>query len=325
MTASLATESELFALELHALLKDIDPARWRSEVEVALRVRLNEARESVAWLLEQAAQHDAFATLNSALTRLRGVLTEDVPPTGLPSAEARRAWTLFSKRLTAAYDELSVQLRSYDIHVPSLRPTNYARNIVHFFMAMSAVLVLQILPSRTVLALAASVWFVGAWSLEFTRRRSATVNRLLMRLLGPIAHPHEAYRVNSATWYATAIFLMSLFPVHAAQLIGLAVLGVGDPIAALVGRRYGRTKLVHGRSLEGSSAFVLLGTVYATALTSVLRPDLPLMPLLAAAATGATAGALAELFSRRIDDNLTVPVSAMLASAAALAALGVAG
>jgi dolichol kinase len=324
MTATLATDSENFALELHALLKDIDPARWRADIEQAVRARIESARSSVIWLLEQAASHEAFATLRSPLDRMRRVLTDEVPPANLPSTDARKRWTAFSKRLTAAYEELSVQLQGYDIHVPSLRPTNYVRNAWHFFMAMSAVFVLELIPTQTALTLAALSFAVTGWTMELTRRRWPQVNRVLMKAFSPVAHPHEAHRINSATWYATALVIMSLTGMHHAQLIGLAILGVGDPVAAVVGRRYGRTKLVNGRSLEGSSAFVVVGTGFSALLVGTLYPGLPTLPLLAASAAGATAGALAELFSRRIDDNLTVPVSAMFGAGLVFSLLGVA-
>ena len=96
--------------------------------------------------------------------------------------------------------------------------------------------------------------------------------------------------------------------------IGVLVLGVGDPAAALVGRRWGRTKLVNGRSLEGTLTFVLTGILVSAPLCALVYPEVGLRLILALTGVGAVAGALAELLSSRIDDNLTIPVATGLAA-----------
>ena len=99
-----------------------------------------------------------------------------------------------------------------------------------------------------------------AWSMEIARRLDPRVNAALMRLFARVAHPHEAVQVNSATWYTTAIFVLAVaFPVYAG-VAGLMVLGFGDPAAAAIGQRFGRRRIAAGRTLEGSVAFVAVGT-----------------------------------------------------------------
>jgi dolichol kinase len=91
-------------------------------------------------------------------------------------------------------------------------------------------------------------------------------------------------------------------------------------MAALVGRRFGRIKLLHGRSLEGSLAFIASGALAAFGLLMVFHPALGLGNAAAMALAGALAGAVAELVSFRVDDNFSIPLSA--ASGAALAVWG---
>ena len=67
-----------------------------------------------------------------------------------------------------------------------------------------------------------------------------------MGFLGPIAHPHERYVVNSATWYATSLTLLAVAFEPMAQSIGVIVLGLADPAAGIVGRRFGTRKLREG-------------------------------------------------------------------------------
>ena len=88
----------------------------------------------------------------------------------------------------------------------------------------------------------------------------------------------------------------------------------------MVGRRWGRTKLRTGRSLEGSLAFV------AAAFAVSLGVFLGLYPMsvgraLTVAAVAAITGAVAEFLSTRVDDNFSIPVTVAAAASAAMALL----
>ena len=90
----------------------------------------------------------------------------------------------------------------------------------------------------------------------------------------------------------------------------LVVLGLADPAAAWAGRRWGRVRLLWGRTLEGSLTFFVVGSAAAFAALLLWHPlETPGATLLVAL-SGAGLGCLAELFSRRIDDNLSVPLAA---------------
>lgn len=306
MTADLLDERDL-ALQLHRVLSDIDPARWRDEMATALRHRLAE-------LQRRLARHD-----QGHHRALAATLEAELPHLEAPPSELKQRWLVFKHRVGPAYTEWASRLREAKVHVPSLRPTNYARSLMHVTSAAAGIAVIELAGSPTLVIAAAAAWFLFAWTCELSRRRSARVNALLMRFFGPVAHAHEAQRVNSATWYATALLGLALTRDPLWCVAGVAVLGVGDPVAALIGRRFGRLKLLHGRSLEGSLAFVASGAAVTFALFSWLHPALPSTTAVAMAIGAAAAGALAELVSLRVDDNLSIPLSA--ASGAALAAL----
>jgi dolichol kinase len=116
--------------------------------------------------------------------------------------------------------------------------------------------------------------------------------------------------------------ILALLDIHVASLVALLVLGYGDPMAAIIGRRFGRTKLVNGRSLEGTSAFVVAGGLVGTLALTLCYPTLPFTAALATAFAGAFVGSLAELFSRRIDDNFSIPLTAAAAATVTLHLLG---
>jgi dolichol kinase len=197
------------------------------------------------------------------------------------------------------------------------RPTNYARSAFHFASATIALVTVALFRSRGGVLVIALVFAGYAWSMEIGRRLYPPMNARLMRFYGPIAHPHEHHRVNSATWYATALVVLALFAARPVTMASLAVLGVADPIAAMVGRRWGKRVLRAGRSLEGTIAFVVSGTV-AAGLALAAAGGMAPGAIAAFALLAGSAGAVAELVATSLDDNLLIPLTV----AGALTAVG---
>lgn len=339
---TLSLESQAFALEFRALLTEIDPARWRDEQEAALRERLSAYVQSLE-ALGDAMTSSADQRLDALRVRLAQVaelmshhhqaLTAQpaAQPAALPNAEAlREAWMTFRSAAVPAYEELAAALKAEDLAVPSLRPTNYTRNVFHVLSAAAAIAVVELLPRALPslgawsVVIAAGVFFTAGWSMEAGRRFSARINALLMRLFSKVAHPHEAHHINSSTWYVTALLALSLTLSPLTCTIALAVLGIGDPMAAVIGKRWGRTRFANGRSLEGTAAFAITGTLAALAAATLAHPTTPLPALLTACAAAATTGALCELSLQRIDDNLGIPLSAGTAALVVLSLWGLA-
>lgn len=196
------------------------------------------------------------------------------------------------------------------------RPTNIPRTIFHVASGALALTFLRIMPSRGWLIAAAAAFAAFAWTCEITRRRSAAINERLMRFFGPVAHAHEWHKVNSATWYATALILMALVvPLPAAE-VGVVVLAFADPMAGFVGRRFGKHRLASGRSLEGAIAFAITGAV-ASFVCMTIAGTFASSSRIALAALAGVVGAIVELFVERIDDNLAIPLATSLALAVA--------
>jgi dolichol kinase len=224
-------------------------------------------------------------------------------------------------RLMPAYERLAAQLRAEELKAPTLRPTNWSRIAFHVSSALGALLLLEVILTRN-----GTLWATGAfagtcWVLETTRALSAPWNDRLMqvRFFKRIIHPHEVHRVNSATWYGTALFVLAIFSPPLASATALAVLGFGDPAAGLIGRRWGKHPIAGGRTLEGTVAFAFFGALAALGVLLLWHPVASLPLLAGVALAAAVAGSLAELVSRRVDDNFSVPLAA--AGAAWIAAL----
>ena len=314
MSISAAPKSKAIALEVYALLRELDPNHWCGAVEVRISDQVAPIIDQLQVLTAEGRPINAGPALDGIYTRmvdLAHTLEHLAPPPDQPEM-----WEPFRVGMVPAYEHFAASLGHIDVHVPSLRPTNYARNLYHIANAVFAVLCLRFLSEGTVLMLASSA-FVLAWACEIGRRVMPKLNDFLMQLMRKVAHPHEAWRINSATWYVTACVILSLIWNPQVASVGLVVLGFADPAAAIIGRRYGRHQLVNGRTLEGTLAFIAVGTVMAwfwLLLGWGLAPGFAFKM----AAVGATVGGIAELYSRRIDDNLSVPVAAAVGALAVM-------
>ncbi len=171
------------------------------------------------------------------------------------------------------------------------------RKALHAFNAVVIAVALEYLsPSRGVSVLALIAMASTLVIVDAARLTNLSANELFFRTFNRLASPREARRIASSTWYALGMLVaVAAFPLHAA-VSGVLVLGLCDPAAAYVGRRFG-TRPFLGGTLEGSLAFFVVA-----ALILGLRHSWP------AALAAAAAGAIAERRSWPLDDNLTIPV-----------------
>lgn len=317
MTHTLALGSQEIALELHQLLREFDPAAVRAEVADALTERLDALSRRIKELLDSTPRDRGLHALRTRLAELKQCLDEQRPR----AADARRAWKGAHRQLQMAYQQLAEGLRTLDVHVPALRPTNYVRNAFHIAGGLTAVALVEWILAPQQLVWVATAFFIYAWSMEIGRRTSPRLNAWLMSHYAKVAHPHEWHRVNSSTWFTTALLLLALTGEPLLCALACGILGLADPAAALVGRRFGRTKLVNGRSLEGSLTFFGVAMVFALGLTVGVH-GLSWGVALAAAVGASLSSTIAELLSRRIDDNLSIPLSAAIGAWLGLLAVG---
>ena len=312
-STALIQESQQLALDLFQIIDELDPANWRERFVAQARERLDDILSRLQALREKLEHAEVMLGVGVCLTSLEGVLrAQPEAGEGEASTELRDHWMQFLQKVQPAYESLAQALRTEAVHVPSLRPTNHARKSVHVLSALGIVGIIMVLPEPIYMSGLSGVAALFGWFLETLRRVKPSMNGPIMRLFGPIAHPHEYHRINSATWYTTALFLISLSGSPMLCVIAVLALGFGDPMAAMIGRRWGRIKLVNGRSLEGTLAFFFIGGVSTLALTSVLFPLIELGRLSAIVGVAMLVSAVAELFSRRVDDNLSIPVAAVL-------------
>lgn len=253
--------------------------RWPSNLHASVRTQLSSVREAVEHI-----------------------------PLGTPAEES--TWSIFRRQLQERYEALARGLRSLDVEVPMARPSNHARALFHALSGLGGVALIELALDEATMVVVAGALAGTAWSMELSRRLVPGVNPLLMRLFKRVAHPHETHLVNSATWYVSALVILSLIVSPTAAAVGLTVLAVGDPAAAIIGRRFGRTRLGSGRSLEGSLAFTAVASLVSFAVLSAFARDVPTGAAAVVALGASFAGATAEALSKRVDDNFSIPLAA---------------
>jgi dolichol kinase len=312
MTTQVATldHSRAIAFELHGLFRALDrriqtPELVRQKLEVACR-RIDELL-AAEWTLVPDS-------VTESLERVAELLRTWTP-------DDASTWVELKAQLRERYAGLSTALRRERVKVPELRPSNYARSAFHMGAAAVCMVLIVTLTSEQ-LPWAAGAFAVWSWSMEGLRRVSGRANVAMMRFFRPIAHEQERDRVNSATWYMTSLVLLALTGSPLLCVTGVAVLGLADPLAGLVGRRFGRVRLINGRSLEGSLTFVLVGTLAARAAMLLVDTSLGSSTLWLTAFAASLVGGVVELVSRRVDDNLSIPMASASTAAIVLWLLG---
>lgn len=137
--------------------------------------------------------------------------------------------------------------------------------------------------------------------IDISRFRNWRLWHLLAVLLTPIIRDHEIKGGFTGASYilTTSTITIALFPKPIA-IAAIVFIIIGDTAAALIGRRFGKHRLIGKKTFEGSFACLV-----SLAAVSFVIPGLPTPVGL----IGAFVATLAELLTGKIDDNFTVPIS----------------
>jgi len=161
--------------------------------------------------------------------------------------------------------------------------------------------------TRFFLLWVSGVCFGVSFLLDLLRLRDKEFNSKFMRYFSALIRQTEETRFNGSTFLCLAFFVVIFFFSRKVAITAMFFLSLGDTAAELGGKNFGRFKIFH-RSMEGTAAFFLVAFLIALALLEDWRIAL----------VGAAAGALVELLSFELDDNLTVPIGSALALGIAL-------
>ncbi len=142
----------------------------------------------------------------------------------------------------------------------------------------------------------------AALLVEAFRLRQPGVNSFLVSRFGLLLKEGERRKVTAATYFALAALVVFLLFDQPVAIAALLFLSLGDPAAALVGRRAPGIRFF-GKSPLGTLAMVLVGLGIAGVLMAAGVADRHW-----GLYVGAVAAGLAELLPLPLDDNLTIPL-----------------
>jgi dolichol kinase len=139
--------------------------------------------------------------------------------------------------------------------------------------------------------------------IDVVRIHQRRVRQWFKRFLGELIREHERFNLLGSTYLLIAALLaLEIFPRPiAATALGFTVLG--DGLAALAGRAYGRTRFF-GKSLEGYAAGLVACLVWGSYVVLTGHSSWSVVVV------GALVASLVELLPIPLDDNLAVTLAA---------------
>lgn len=162
--------------------------------------------------------------------------------------------------------------------------------ILAFFVPQNVLLV--ILGTATALVI--------AW--EIARFTSPIVGQWVISHLGLVLKSEEKVQLTASTYLLLASIAVFLLFEKYVAITSLLFLSIGDFMAAVVGKRFGRRRIFN-KSLVGSLACLASCLVIGIVMTKVDNGM-----VLPVALAGAVSATIVELLPIPIDDNFTLPV-----------------
>ena len=122
----------------------------------------------------------------------------------------------------------------------------------------------------------------------------------------------EGVKDLGTVYYAISLVILSLwtFGIDRPEIggIGILIMGDADGFAAVIGKKFGKTPLVNGKSLEGTLTAVIMSTVVVMGFNTFFGLGLSGVSIIIIAISAT----LFELFTPLGLDNLTVPIGSSL-------------
>jgi len=136
---------------------------------------------------------------------------------------------------------------------------------------------------------------------EFIRLRFPQINQRFLTCFHVLLRERETATLTASAYFLIAASVVFILCDKSIAAIALTFVAVGDPVAGMVGEKWGRLK-ARGRSLEGNCSCFLACAVAGIILATITHVALWL------AVVGAVRAALVEFLSFPVNDNLTIPL-----------------
>jgi dolichol kinase len=203
------------------------------------------------------------------------------------------------------------------------------RRLWHIFGGLSIPVAGLLLPpdiffmDRFLLALVSLT--IAVLILDIVRLRSPRVNRHFMIIFRALLRGGEGSTLNSSTYFLIAASIVFALCDKSIAAIALAFVAVGDPVAGMVGKKWGKLRVsfeegtpsdfakfprnlkfrgMRGKSLAGSSACFGACLAVGVILAAVTHVALWVVVV------GAICATVIEFLSLPVNDNLSMPLVA---------------
>ncbi len=183
-----------------------------------------------------------------------------------------------------------------------IQQTEYYRKIIHVFNLAIPFTYLFFFESRFQILCILVPLTVFAIVIEYLRGHSVIIKKIFDNFLISMLRLHEMDgKYTGATWlFIGSTLTVAIFPKEIA-VISLIYMCIGDTVAGLVGRKFGKMKF-YDKTIEGS----LAGLIVCLLSGYLVQISLPLIVVF----SGAFAAMFIELLPISIDDNISVPLFA---------------
>jgi dolichol kinase len=179
------------------------------------------------------------------------------------------------------------------------------RKLIHLF-SLSIPIIYYFIPKSTAALILGSL-AAFALTLDLGRYLSPQIGKIFYKLFGFLLRRHEVdndkKNLNGATYVLlSAVFSVLIFP-KIIFITAFSILIIGDTMAALVGRKFGKHKFLY-KSFEGTLAFLISSSIVILFTPKVGYFYEEYIIGFVAAFVGAI---VENISSKYVDDNFSIP------------------
>ncbi|WP_010479287.1 diacylglycerol/polyprenol kinase family protein [Thermococcus zilligii] len=191
-------------------------------------------------------------------------------------------------------DGIKTEVKRKALHLTGLTvPAFYVlfgRELTLTFVALAFVLFVVLEPFRIIEGLSERIKV----RLKIISPEMVSGVEVIEKHIKDIERSHERNGIGAHIYFSVASLVIVYFFSEEIAIASITVATIGDALAAVIGKSFGKHRFSNGKSLEGSLAYFLSGvTVIA-----------PLMGL-TVALIGSLAGTIAEFYELPPDDNFS--------------------
>jgi dolichol kinase len=182
-----------------------------------------------------------------------------------------------------------------------------ARKIFHILMVLPFVVlgffIDNYLP-RSVYIIISVIMLIVFLALDFYRLKNEHVNQKILQQFHFMLKKEEEKKIISSIWGPIDLLVLVIFFSKPTVVATLVIGGLSDPIAAMIGMKYGKKKNKLGKTWAGSIAHFVTCVVVITLALWVIHFAFPFWAILVLSFIAA----MTERYFPYWDDNVVVPM-----------------